>query len=109
MLAHEIPQDVGAFATLLDSGYGRDKAMMLNGLSAAATLPGALAAYDWLGETRGAVPYLLALSAASFIYIAAADLIPGLHREVTAATSMRQLLLLLAGIATIAAFHLGGN
>lgn len=108
VIAHEVPQEVGDFAILLDSGYGRGKALLLNGLSAAATLPGALAAYLWLGETRTAVPYILALSAASFIYIATADLIPGLHRQVTPAASLRQLALLLAGIGSIAAFHLRG-
>lgn len=108
VIAHEVPQEVGDFAILLDSGYGRRKALLLNGLSAAATLPGALAAYFWLGETRGAVPYILAISAASFIYIATADLIPGLHRQVSPAASLRQLGLLLAGIGTIALFHFRG-
>lgn len=108
MIAHEIPQEVGDFAILLDNGYGRTKAIVLNGLSAATTLPGAVVAYFWLAEMRSAVPYILAISAASFIYIAAADLIPGLHRQVTAATSLRQLVLLLAGIGTIAIFHHGG-
>jgi len=108
VIAHEVPQEVGDFAILLDNGYGRTKALVLNGLSAAATLPGAVAAYLWLGETRAAVPYILALSAASFIYIAAADLIPGLHRQVTPAASFHQLVLLLAGIGTIAFFHFGG-
>jgi zinc and cadmium transporter len=108
VIAHEVPQEVGDFAILLDSGYGRMKALVLNGLSAAATLPGALAAYFWLGETRGAVPYILAISAASFIYIATADLIPGLHKQLSFAASLRQLALLLAGIGTIAAFHHGG-
>jgi zinc and cadmium transporter len=59
-------------------------------------------AFFWLVETRGALPYILGLSAASFIYIAVADLIPGLHRQVTLAASLRQLALLLAGIGTIA-------
>jgi zinc and cadmium transporter len=108
VIAHEIPQEIGDFAILLDNGYGRMKAFVLNTLSAAATLPGAVAAYFWLGETRGAVPYILAISAASFIYIAAADLIPGLHRQVTLAASLGQLALLLAGIGTIALFHFGG-
>jgi len=107
VIAHEVPQEVGDFAILLDSGYGRTKALIFNGLSSAATLPGALAAYFWLGETREAVPYILALSAASFIYIATADLIPGLHRQATAAASLRQFVLLLAGIGTIAFFHFG--
>jgi zinc and cadmium transporter len=107
VIAHEVPQEVGDFAILLDSGYSRMKALALNTLSAATTLPGAVLAYFWLGETREAVPYILAISAASFIYIATADLIPGLHRQATAVASVRQLVLLLAGIATIAYFRLG--
>jgi len=108
VIATEIPQDIGNIAILLDSGYGRTKALLLNGLSAAATLPGAVIAYFWLGDTQDAVPYMLALSAASFIYIAAADLIPSLHRQVRTAASIRQLILLLAGIGTIALFHFRG-
>ena len=108
VIAHEIPQEVGDFSILLDSGYGRMKAFVLNGLSSATTLPGAVAAYFWIGETRTAVPFILALSAASFIYIATADLIPGLHRKITLAASLRQIVLLLAGIGTIALFHFGG-
>jgi zinc and cadmium transporter len=105
VVAHEVPQEVGDFAILLDSGYGRARALALNALSSLATLPGAVLAYFFLSEARGAVPYILALSAASFIYIATADLIPGLHRQVTFGASLRQLVLLLVGIATIAAFH----
>jgi zinc and cadmium transporter len=108
VIAHEVPQEVGDFAILLDNGYGRMKAFFLNGLSAATTLPGAMLAYFWLEETRAVVPYVLAISAASFIYIATADLIPGLHRQATPAASLRQLVLLLAGIGTIAIFHHGG-
>ncbi|MDO8990867.1 MAG: ZIP family metal transporter [Sideroxyarcus sp.] len=107
VIAHEIPQEVGDFAILLDNGYARGRALLLNGLSSAATLPGAVIAYFWLGETRAAVPYILALSAASFIYIAAADLIPSLHRKMTVSASLRQVLLLLAGIGTIAFFRFG--
>jgi zinc and cadmium transporter len=47
------------------------------------------------------LPYVLALSAASFLYVAMADLIPGLHRGRTDAGSMRQVLLIGAGIASI--------
>ena len=108
VLMHEVPQEVGDFAILLDNGYTRKKALVLNTLSAATTLPGALLSYFWLAETREAVPYILAVSAASFIYIAAADLIPGLHRQVSAADSLRQFVLLVAGIGTIAIFHHGG-
>ena len=37
--------------------------------------------YLLLDRAHGAAPYLMALSAASFIYIAAVDLMPGLHRK----------------------------
>ena len=107
VIAHEVPQEVGVFGILLNSGYSRARALFLNTLSASTTLPGALIAYFWLGESQEAVPYIMALSAASFIYIATADLIPGLHKRVTLGTSLRQLVLMLAGIGTIAFFHIG--
>jgi len=107
VIAHEIPQEVGDFAILLDNGYTRTKALLFNGLSAAATLPGALMAYFKLSEMGEAVPYILAISAASFIYIAVADLIPGLHRDLTASASLLQLVLLLGGIGTVTLFNFG--
>jgi zinc and cadmium transporter len=102
VIAHEIPQEVGDFAILLESGYSRTRALMLNTLSAASTLPGAVLAYFWLAEARSMMPYVLAISAASFIYIALADLVPSLHRRVSLTGSMQQSALLILGIATIA-------
>jgi zinc and cadmium transporter len=107
VIAHEVPQEVGDFAILLDNGYSRSRALLLNGLSSSTTLPGALMAYFWLGETREAVPYIVAISAASFIYIAVADLIPALNRQVTLAASVWQFVMLMTGIGTIVFFHLG--
>lgn len=102
VIAHEIPQEVGDFAILLDNGYSRPKALALNTLSSIATLPGAVIAYFFLGEMRQAIPYVLALSAASFIYIATADLVPDLHRKTVPGAALRQLAMLLVGIGTIA-------
>ena len=107
VIAHEVPQEVGDFAILLDNGYSRSRALLLNGLSSSTTLPGALMAYFWLGETREAVPYILAVSAASFIYIAVADLIPALNRQITLVASVWQFVMLMTGIGTIAFLHLG--
>ena len=102
VIAHEVPQEIGDFAILLDSGYSRTKALVLNTLSAATTLPGAMLAYFWLEDTRTLVPYILALSAASFIYIATADLVPNLHRRILLQDAVRQIALMLLGIGTIA-------
>lgn len=107
VIAHEIPQEVGDFAILLEGGYSRLRALVLNTLSSMTTLPGAVIAYYFLGETRAAIPYILALSAASFIYIATADLFPSLHRRTGPGAVLLQLVLLAAGIGTIALFRFG--
>jgi zinc and cadmium transporter len=109
VIAHEIPQELGDFAILLDSGYGRSRALVYNLLSSATTLPGALIAYFALSVLSRTIPYVLAVSAASFIYIASADLIPGLHREISPRSGLRQLVLLLAGIVTILLLRLAGG
>ena len=106
VIAHEIPQEVGDFAILLENGYSRKRALILNSLSSLTTLPGAVIAYFFLGTTREAVPYILALSAASFIYIAVADLVPSLHRQTGLKAALMQFVLMLAGIGTIAIFQL---
>ena len=99
--AHEIPQEVGDFAILLHAGYSRSKALMLNVLSALASIVGAIAAFFAFDRIPALLPYFLALSAASFLYVAMADLIPGLHRGRTDASSLRQILLIGAGVATM--------
>jgi len=99
--AHEIPQEVGDFAILLHAGYSRSKALMLNVLSALASVAGAMVAFFAFDRLPVLLPYFLALSAASFLYVAMADLIPGLHRGRTDASSLRQILLIAAGVLTM--------
>ncbi|HEY6360633.1 MAG TPA: ZIP family metal transporter [Vicinamibacterales bacterium] len=99
--AHEIPQEVGDFAILLHAGYSRGRALLLNVLSAAAGAAGAVAAFLAFDVVPHMLPYFLVLAAASFLYVAMADLIPGLHRGRTDASSMRQILLIAAGVATM--------
>jgi zinc and cadmium transporter len=99
--AHEIPQEVGDFAILLHAGYSRKRALALNVLSALSSVLGALAAYFAFDLVPQILPYVLSLAASSFLYVAMADLIPGLHRGRTDAGSLRQILLIAAGIATM--------
>lgn len=83
VIAHEIPQEVGDFMVLLAAGYSRQRALLLNAVSGSAAVAGGLVGYVVLQGVQGAIPYLLALAAASFIYIAVADLVPALqiHRK----------------------------
>jgi zinc and cadmium transporter len=102
--AHEIPQEVGDFAILLHAGYSRRRALLLNLMTAGASALGAIAAWAAFDVVPFILPYFLALAAASFLYVAMADLIPGLHRGRTDAHSLRQILLIAAGVGSALMF-----
>lgn len=103
--AHEIPQEVGDFAILLSSGYSKQKALLFNILASLTTVVGAVVAYFSLNQAQAAMPYILAIAASSFIYIAVADLIPGLHKHVAFGETLRQIILIVAGIVVIYFTH----
>lgn len=103
--AHEIPQEVGDFAILLHSGYTRRRALILNLASAAAGIAGSLFGYTMVSVLPHVRPYVLAFSAASMLYIAMSDLIPDLHRGTVDRNSLRQVVLIAAGIATVVVFE----
>lgn len=105
IVAHEIPQEVGDYLVLLHSGMSRMKALAFNLLSSMATLVGAVGAYFALASISGAVPYLLCIAAASMIYVAVADLIPGLHRRAELSATIQQVVLISAGIGSIVLIH----
>lgn len=99
--AHEIPQEVGDVAILLHSGFSRKRAMVLNVASGAAGIAGALVGYSMVSVLPHVRPYVLAFSSASMLYIAMSDLIPDLHRGTVDRNSLRQVLLIAAGIGTV--------
>lgn len=103
--AHEIPQELGDFAILLQSGFTRKKALVYNILSSLTTVVGATIAYLGLNQAQHIVPFVLAIAAASFIYVAVADLIPGLHKRTEMKESFQQVSLILFGVATIYFAH----
>jgi zinc and cadmium transporter len=103
--AHEIPQEVGDFAILLHSGFSRGKALLYNVLASLTTVVGGVLAYFSLGVAQAALPYVLAVAASSFIYIAVADLIPGLHKRLEPRVTLEQVLLIGAGVLTIYFTH----
>ena len=101
IIAHQIPQQVGDISVLLSGGVARGRALLLSALSAATMVLGGLAAYLVLGTAQAYIPYVLAIAAASLIYVAVADLIPGLHRHEGARLSVLTVLLIAAGIGLI--------
>jgi zinc and cadmium transporter len=99
--AHEIPQEVGDVAILLRAGYSRGRAFMLNLLAATGGVLGAAAMVMASRIVPQTLPYVLAFAAGNFLYVAMADLIPGLHKDGDPSGGLRQMLLIGAGIATI--------
>ena len=102
IIAHEIPQEVGDFLILLHSGYSRGRALAMNLLSSTATVVGGLIGYFALQAASQWEPVLLGVVAASMIYVAVADLIPGLHRRPELRDTAFQALLIAIGIGSIA-------
>lgn len=105
IIAHEIPQEVGDFLILLHSGYSKKKALTFNLISSLATLAGGLTAYYALQSIQGWIPIILALAASSLLYVAVADLIPGLHRRTEMKATLQQVLLISLGVGSIWLIH----
>jgi zinc and cadmium transporter len=101
IIAHEIPQEVGDFAILLHSGYSKARALQLNLISSLASIAGSVLGYFTLQTMQSWIPSLLALAAASMIYVAVADLIPGLHKRAALRDTVQQVGLIILGVGTI--------
>lgn len=96
---HEIPQELGDFGVLLYGGFEKRKALTYNFLSALTAIAGSLITYYLAFHIQGLVHLLVPIAAGGFIYIAATDLMPELHKRTQGKESLIQLLTILAGIA----------
>jgi len=105
VIAHEIPQELGDFVILIESGWQRWTAYWTNFLSSLATFAGAILAYFALGFIAPRIPYFLTISAASFLYIGMVDIAPILHHDSGLKKSFVQLTGLFAGVVTILILH----
>jgi len=107
VIVHEIPQEVGDLAILLHGGMSRGRALSLNLVTSLTSVLGGVIAYFALDSAQRFLPYALALAASSFLYIAVADLIPGLHRRVDPGSGAKQITLIAAGVVLIYCTHAG--
>jgi zinc and cadmium transporter len=105
IIAHEIPQEVGDFLILRHSGYSKKQAFIFNLVSSLATAIGGLVAYYALYSMQRWIPSLLAIAAASMLYVAVADLIPGLHKRAELKSTFQQMLLIALGVTSIYLTH----
>jgi len=105
IVAHEIPQEVGDFLVLLNSGFSKARALALNAASSLAAVAGALLGYFTLSSAQEWVPRILAIAAAGMLYVAVADLIPGLQRRTRLAETVAQVAFIGLGILTLWGVH----
>jgi zinc and cadmium transporter len=101
--AHEIPQELGDFGVLVHAGFSRKIAILANfGIALTAILGGVLGYF--IGEaSEHFVPYLIAVAAGGFLYIASSDLLPELRKEQQLSKTIVSFVLFVAGVLLVAA------
>lgn len=100
VVAHEIPQELGDFAILIRGGFTKRKAVLWNFLIALTAFIGALFVY-FVPYNYNLLGIVLPFTAGGFIYIAASDLIPEMHKERNPAKLLLQILFFAFGIVLI--------
>jgi zinc and cadmium transporter len=106
IIAHEVPQEIGDFGVLIYGGFTKAKALVYNFLSALTALAGALFGYFLSTTLKEIIPSILPFAAGGFIYIAASDLIPELHKEPNLKKSLMSFFFFIAGISLMYAIKL---
>ena len=101
VFTHEIPQELGDFIILLNAGISKSNAYLLNGLSSLASITGGILGYIALEQSQSVIPYVLMLSASSFLYIALTDLFPMMQTRYSGDGFVKQLSFMSIGIGII--------
>jgi zinc and cadmium transporter len=101
IIAHELPQELGDFLVLLNAGFSKSRALFWNLVSSGATVVGGVLGYLVLTALKSYEIFFLCLAASSMMYVAIADLIPGLQRKTSLKDSLLQFGLIGCGVATI--------
>lgn len=98
VIAHEIPHELGDFSILIFGGFSNAKALWYNFLSALTAIAGVLVIFVFSASLLQFAPYLVGFAAGNFLYIAASDLIPELHKEHVPMTSVAETVCIIAGV-----------
>ncbi len=96
--AHEIPQEIGDFGLLLSKGMKRRSVLMVNAFSALMTVVAAVVMYALGGSLDLPLGTILAITAGFFIYIAASDIIPTIHKKTDIKLANLEALVLLLAV-----------
>lgn len=98
VIFHEIPHEIGDFASMLYGGFSKKKALLWNFLAGIVAIFGAIAVLVINSELIDMTKYLIPFAAGGFIYVASADIIPELHKSTKISHSLLQLVCIVCGI-----------
>ena len=98
IMVHEIPQEIGDFGVLVHAGFSKRKALVANLLTALLAVLGGVMGYFLFAKISAVIPYLLALTAGGFVYLASSDLIPEIIKEKSLRKSFLQIIIISLGI-----------
>jgi zinc and cadmium transporter len=108
IIAHELPQELGDFGVLIHGGFSKKKAIFYNFLSQLTAVIGGLVGFFFV-QSSGLEIILLPFAAGGFLYIAASDLIPELHKEKEGKKTIISFAFFIIGIIIMFLFkHIGG-
>ncbi|MDD2545714.1 MAG: ZIP family metal transporter [Burkholderiaceae bacterium] len=101
VLAHEVPHHMGDLVVLRRSSANRQMALLKVSLAGALTALGGVVGYYLVGQLQDWLPYFLAVTSSSFIYVALADLIPQLQKRLSARETVFQIAWLVSGMVVV--------
>jgi zinc and cadmium transporter len=101
VLFHELPQEIADFGVLLYSGLSKKKALLFNFMSALTAVLGAILGIVLAGSMHSFTDFILPFAAGNFLYIAASNLLPELHRHCRLKDTLFHVLAILLGIILI--------
>lgn len=108
VLFHELPQEIADFGVLLYSGFSKKKALFFNLMSALTAVLGAIFGIFLTGKMHSFTEFILPFAAGNFLYIAASNLLPELHRHCKLRETFVHVLAILIGITIIVVVTLFG-
>jgi len=98
---HEIMHKLSDFAVLLNAGFTRVRALVYTLACGLMAVIGGVLGFYVLSGFESSVPYVLVVSASSFLYIAVADLIPQINAHKGLRAGLTQAAMLLCGVALV--------
>jgi zinc and cadmium transporter len=80
IIAHEVPQELGVFGLLVSGGFNKYQAIFYCFIAQCTCVLGGILGYFFMNKIDILASLIVPFAAGGFIYIAAADLIPGMHK-----------------------------